>query len=107
MSIYNKYNNVKTEVDGIRFDSKAEARRYAELMLLKIGGKVSNLELQPRYDIIIGGKYIAHYKADFRYLDDQGCQIIEDVKGVKTPIYRLKKKLVEALHPGVVITEIK
>ena len=90
MSIYNKYKNVKTIVDGVRFDSKAEARRYAELMLLQIGGK-----------------YIAHYKADFRYLDDQGCQIIEDVKGVKTPIYRLKKKLVEALHPGVKITEIK
>ena len=103
---FNKYGNIKTEVDGIKFDSKAEARRYSELKLLEKAGEISNLELQPRYDIKIGGKYIAHYKADFRYFTAEEA-VVEDVKGVKTPIYRLKKKLVEALYPGVKIVEVK
>tara|TARA_R100001377_G_scaffold66585_2_gene41854 strand:+ start:3898 stop:4215 length:318 start_codon:yes stop_codon:yes gene_type:complete len=103
---FNKYGNIKTVVDNIKFDSKAEARRYLELKLLEKAGKISNLELQPRYDIKIGGKYIAHYKADFRYFTAKET-VVEDVKGVKTPIYRLKKKLVEALYPGVKIIEVK
>ncbi len=102
----NKYRAVKTEVDGIVFDSKREAARYMELMLLERAGEISHLELQPKYDCIINGKKICTYKADFRYFTKLG-NIVEDVKGVKTPIYRLKKKLVEALYAGVTIQEIK
>ncbi len=100
-----KYNAVKTTVDGITFDSKKEARRYSELKLLEKAGHIRNLELQPKYRCEIDGKLICTYKADFRYFTDER-KVVEDVKGMKTPIYRLKKKLVEALFPGTTITEI-
>ena len=102
----NKYRAVKTEVDGIVFDSKREAARYMELMLLQRAGEISHLELQPVYECVVNGKKICTYRADFRYFTKLG-NIVEDVKGVKTPIYRLKKKLVEALYAGVTILEVK
>ena len=100
-----KYRAVKTEVDGIIFDSKKEAARYKELILLEKSGVISHLELQPRYDCVVNGKKICSYRADFRYFNDQNS-VVEDVKGFKTPVYRLKKKLVEALYPGIRILEI-
>jgi hypothetical protein len=102
----NKYGAVKTTVDGIVFDSKREAVRYMELMVLQKNGQISRLELQPKYDCIINGKKICTYRADFRYFT-KDRRIVEDVKGVKTPVYILKKKLVEALYAGVIIQEIK
>lgn len=90
-----KYRAVKTTVDNIVFDSKREAARYSELKLLFRAGKIQNLELQCPLDFIIGGKKIFTYKPDFIYFED-GKRVIEDVKGVKTPVYRLKKKLIEA-----------
>ena len=98
-----KYNAVKTVVDGITFDSKKEAARYAELNLLERAGEITCLTLQPRFDIIIKGKFCCFYKADFKYFTAETC-VIEDVKGMKTPMYRLKKKLVEAQY-GIKITE--
>lgn len=103
---YNKYNAIKTVIDGIKFDSGAEARRYSELKLLEKAGVITDLELQPRYDIVINGQKICFYKADFRYNDSNGFQITEDVKGMKTPVYNLKKKLVKACH-DVEIVEIR
>ncbi len=101
-----KYNAVRTEVDGFIFDSKAEARRYSELKLAEQAGEITALELQPKFSIDINGKHICTYIADFKYTDNRtGRTVIEDVKGVKTPVYRLKKKLVEALH-GITIQEI-
>lgn len=104
-SAMTKYRAVKTEVDGIIFDSKKEAARYKELILLEKSGVISHLELQPRYDCVVNGKKICSYRADFRYFNDQNS-VVEDVKGFKTPVYRLKKKLVEALYPGIRILEI-
>ena len=101
-----KYNAIKTVVDGIKFDSKAEARRYGELKMLEKVGAISKLELQPRYDIDVNGMRICFYKADFRYTNHDDSVTIEDVKGVRTPIYNLKKKLVKACH-GVEITEVR
>jgi hypothetical protein len=101
----NKYRNVKTEVDGIVFDSKKEARRYGELTTLQAAGEISRLMLQPKFDIIVNGVKVTYYKADFAYFNKDE-RVIEDVKGVKTPVYRLKKKLVEALYPGVKIEEV-
>ena len=109
-----KYRAIKTEVDGIMFDSKKEAKRYVELKEKLDAGIIADLRLQPKFDCIINGKKVCTYKADFEYLlDDQigpqgqiGHYIVEDVKGFKTPTYRLKKKLVEALYPGTVINEI-
>ena len=104
----NKYGAKKTVVDGITFDSKKEAERYKVLQAMADKEEITHLELQPKYRCEIGGKLICTYKADFRYFQqtENGMQLmVEDVKGYKTPIYRLKKKLVEALYPGVVITE--
>jgi len=124
-----KYKAVKTTIDGITFDSKREAKRYTELKLLEKAGHITHLELQPEYQITINGAKICKYKADFRYFTvraennersynskgewqtptmtgQKEGQIVEDVKGFKTPIYRLKKKLVEASYPGTQIKEV-
>lgn len=104
----NKYNAKKTYVDGIKFDSKKEARRYCELNVLLKAGDISNLELQPRYDIVINGVKVCFYKADFRYMQD-GKIVVEDVKGSKQGeayrMFRLKSKLVKACY-GIDIIEI-
>ena len=109
-----KYRAIKTTVDGITFDSKREANRYSELKMMEKAGIINSLKLQPEFKCQINGKKICTYKADFEYLmvDDIGPQgqigyyIVEDVKGFKTPVYKLKKKLVEALFPGTFIKEI-
>jgi len=101
-----KYHAIRTEVDGYVFDSRAEARRYEDLKLLERIGEIGDLELQPQFPIVVNGKKIGKYIADFRYMDKVKKEVvIEDVKGMKTPVYRLKKKLVEAIY-SVVITEI-
>ena len=109
-----KYRAIKTVVDGITFDSKREANRYSELLLMEKAGIIASLRLQPEFKCMVNGKKVCTYKADFEYLmvDDIGPQgqigyyIVEDVNGFKTPVYRLKKKLVEACYPGTVINEI-
>lgn len=103
-----KYNAVKTTVDGITFDSRKEAEQYFALLARQRMGEISDLQLQPDFPITINGQTIAHYVADFRYVDlASNLTVILDVKSkpTKTPIYRLKKKLVEALYP-VKITEV-
>jgi hypothetical protein len=100
-----KYNAVKTEVDGFIFASKAEARRYSELALFEKSGEIFSLELQPKFPLVVNGEKIGTYIADFRYETKTGDIVIEDVKGMKTPVYKLKKKLVHALY-GVEIVEI-
>ncbi len=99
----NKYRAIKTVVDGIKFDSKKEARRYSQLKILEKVGDVSELELQPKFDLMVNGKKCGFYKADFRYRQD-GNIIIEDVKGMKTPVYNLKKRLIKAIY-GIDIFE--
>lgn len=95
-----KYNAKKTTVDGITFDSKKEAMRYKELKELQRVGKIDMLELQPRFELQESfkhkGKTIRkiEYVADFVYRDLSTYElIVEDVKGVKTDVYKLKKKL--------------
>lgn len=88
------------------FDSKREASHYGDLLLRERIGEIEALELQPRYPVVVAGKKICVYVADFRYLDRlTGATVVEDVKGVRTAIYRIKKKLVEALY-DVEIVEI-
>lgn len=95
-----KYNAVKTLVDGIKFDSRKEAARYQELKILKRAGEIRDLELQPRF--LLQDKFkldgVTHrkieYVADFKYWDNKEKKwIIEDVKGVRTQVYLIKKKL--------------
>ena len=92
-----KYKAQPVVIDGVRFASKKEGARYLQLKLLEKAGHIKNLELQPRYDFIINGVNCGYYKADFRYFKDQK-RIVEDVKGVRTPVYALKCKLVKALY---------
>lgn len=92
-----KYRAVPCYVDGIRFDSKKEARRYAELLLLDVHDEIVGLERQVPYDISIKGTRICRYYLDFRYHDAKTGKVHhEDVKGVRTPVFRLKKRMVEA-----------
>jgi len=102
----NKYKNKKTVVDGITFDSKKEARRYGELKLLEKAGEIRGLKLQPKLPIEVNGQKVCTYIGDFEYIDTSKDQvvIIEDVKGRKTPMYNLKKKLVKAVY-GIEIFE--
>lgn len=104
----NKYRAKQTELDGIKFASKAEAGRYAALRLLQRGGIIFDLKLQPRYDLIVNGVKVATYVADFAYRTrEDGPEVVEDVKSeaTKTAVYALKKKLMAACH-GITIMEI-
>lgn len=100
-----KYRNTPTAVDGIRFDSAREARRYATLRFRERLGLISDLELQPRYPLVVCGVKVGEYRADFRYRVPTGGVIVEDAKGVRTPAYRLKRKLMLACY-GVRILEV-
>lgn len=98
-----KYGNKKVVIDGIKFDSKREAQRYGALQLMLKAGLISNLRMQVPYQITVNGKKVCRYVADFVY-SENGKEVVEDVKGMKTPVYNLKKKLMEAVF-GVVIFE--
>lgn len=101
-----KYGNQFVEEDGYTFRSKAEHRRYRELRLMERGGEILDLELQPRFPLIVNGVKICVYVADYRYLDCQTGEVrIEDVKGTRTLVYAMKKKLMKAIH-GIDITEV-
>lgn len=97
---YSKYKNKKVVVDGHKFDSIKESHRYCELKLLKRAGKIKDLELQPKFELIptirtdIETLPKISYIADFMYQDcESGKMIVEDVKGYKTDVYLLKKRL--------------
>jgi hypothetical protein len=96
-----KFRNVPTVVDGILFPSKKEARRWVELRALERAGKIAHLTRQMPYRLEVNGQLIATYRPDFEYVEN-GERVTEDAKGVQTPEFRLKKKLMEAIH-GVVI----
>jgi hypothetical protein len=104
-----KYGAVATVVNGIRFDSKAEARRYGELQLLVRAGQIHGLLLQPVFVLHAHGPHgvvkVGKYVCDFAY-QEQGALVYEDVKGVATPLYRWKRKHCEAEH-GVTIREVR
>lgn len=100
-----KYHAQRETIHGWTFHSRREAKRYSDLLLLGQAGDVRELELQPRFPIVVNGVKVGTYIADFRYQDRTRGDVIEDVKGFKTTTYVLKKKLVEALY-GVRIMEV-
>lgn len=107
----NKYNAVKCECDGIKFDSKKEMKRYNELKLLEKAGVICCIEVHPRYTLIEKNEHFrkCEYIADFRYMICKTKEtIVEDVKGGKatrTPVYMLKKKLMYEKY-GILISEV-
>jgi len=104
----NKYGAVRTKVDGIKFDSKAEARRYGELKLLERGGYIRELKIHPSYPIhypryrleqIPEDCFICTVELDFSYFDNKDGQYHhEDVKGRDNRLSMLKRKLVEVRY---------
>lgn len=104
----NKYSAQKSIVDGISFDSKLEAERYKQLMLLRQAGEISDLNLQFEFQIFHGfvdpdtgiKEKSSFYRADFVYLDIAKKQwIAEDTKGIETAEFKLKWKLVKQQYP--------
>lgn len=97
---FNKYGNKRTVVDGITFASRKEARRYGELILLQKGRRISGLVCQPVIPLMVAGVRIGKYIGDFAYIEG-GRQVIEDTKGIRTPVFNLKWRMVKALCPTV------
>ena len=109
-----KYGNKKITFNGMTFDSQKEFNRYGELMLLQRAGRIKDLQRQVPYVIIPPqkdgrGRVIfreTKYIADFVYFDrDRNRWVVEDVKGVKTEVYRIKKKLMYLQH-GLLVEEV-
>jgi hypothetical protein len=112
----NKYQARSVRVDGILFDSQREVVRYQELKRLALAGVITDLEVHPGWPLIVSALYVEQprifqsvgwmFHADFKYQRD-GQLIVEDVKSkpTKTEAYKLRKKIVEAVH-GITITEI-
>lgn len=102
----NKHNAKKVTVDGIRFDSKKEARRYQQLKMLERAGEISNLRLQVKYYFEVNGGLVTYdsgrkmfYKADFVYHDEMlGQEVVEDVKGQDTDASKIKRALFAAVY---------
>jgi len=102
---FNKYHNKKVRVDGIKFDSVREAHRWHELKLMEQAGVITRLERQCEFDLLPTQKYIdpvsgkvkhergVKYIADFSYFDEFGQRVVEDTKGVRTPEYVIKRKM--------------
>ena len=100
----NKYRNIETKVDGIKFKSKREAARYGVLKQLAKAGKIKNLKLQVPYSwnstFEANGKRWRQketYISDFVY-EENGKTVVEDAKGFRTPMYRRKAKLMKKLY---------
>lgn len=104
-----KYHARRTTVDGITFDSRKEADRYLVLKGMEEDGLIENLRRQVRYELLpafdVDGRHYrpVYYVADFVYVED-GKEVVEDVKGVRTDVYKLKSKLF-ARRYGVSIKE--
>lgn len=109
-----KYRAKSVTVDGIKFPSKKEARRWSELRLMEKAGEISNLERQVKIPLFgkngpimtDSGKSQRTYVADFRYVDWRlnGVIVIEDSKGYETPEFKLKKAILQAQNVELLIT---
>lgn len=98
-----KYRNIKVVIDGITFDSKREGDRYCKLKMMERAGEISELALQQSFElapaVTINGKKKAalRYVADFVYLNKEQSLIVEDVKGMITDVYKIKRHLMKHL----------
>lgn len=106
-----KYNNVKVDIDGHKFDSLKEAEFYGSLKLKKQSKLIKDFKLQVKYDISVNDIHIANYFLDFLVENNDGSFEYIDIKGknsktnkfIKTSVFALKKRLVEAIY-GIKIT---
>lgn len=92
-------------LDNVVFASKREMVRYSQLKMLERCGTIHDLELQPKFPLIVEGVLVCTYIADFKYRSLDNRTTIEDVKGARTEVYRIKSKLFHALHKDLRILE--
>lgn len=102
---FSKFRNKKTVIDGLKFDSKKEANRWLVLKMLERSGEISNLQRQVPFILLekeqgVNGETLRQMKyiADFVYNDKEGNRHVEDVKGVRTDVYKIKKRLMWHIH---------
>jgi hypothetical protein len=101
-----KYRNRKTTVDGITFDSAHEAKCWMQLQIREKAGEIRDLRRQGKFPLMVNGAFVGFYVSDFDYYDvAKNTRVVADAKGMKTPIYQLKKKLMQAIH-GIEILEL-
>lgn len=94
-----KYGNRKTTIDNIEFPSKAEASYYCDLKVRERAGEVSNVKMQTPYALTINGRLICTYRDDFSFQDHVENRFrVVDVKGFATPVFKLKLKMMKAIH---------
>lgn len=99
-----KFKNEPVTVGGLRFDSRKEAKRWGELCLLRDAGAIDGLRRQVRIPVRVNGVIVCRYVADAVYVEN-GRRVIEDAKGLRTPVYKLKKRLLLAVY-GIHIREV-
>lgn len=112
-SKYPKFRNVKVEIDGHKFDSIKEGEFYGSLKLKKQAGLIKDFKMQVKYDIVVNNIHIANYFLDFLIENNDGSFEYVDIKGkdaktnkfIKTSVFALKKRLVEAIY-GIKISMI-
>jgi hypothetical protein len=108
----NKYGAQRAEHRGVSYASKAEARHAAFLDLRIKAGEVQSWRPQVRFPLVVNGTKVGTYVADFEVLagygsESEGERWIEEVKGFETPVWKLKRKLMDALYPSVPIRVVK
>ena len=101
-----KYGNTRCRMDGYLFDSLSEMERYKQLKLIATGGSIIDLRVHSRWPLDVNGTRVATYESDFDYLEGDK-KIVEDTKGVSTAVFKLKIKLMKALHPDIELRIIK
>lgn len=102
-----KFRNQPTEVNGLQFASKKEARRWGDLCLLERAGQITDLKAHPAFPLDVNGHPVCRYVADASYREN-GVLVVEDTKSPitrKHPVYRIKNKLFQALM-GFAIREV-
>jgi len=104
----NKYFAKKQIYKGIKFDSKKELQRYLVLEMMLKKRLIKDLEIHPMFPLMVNGIKIGRYTADFKYVNKEGVEIIEDVKSkaTKTRDYMLRKKILATYQPPLIIKEI-
>lgn len=111
--VMSKYHAHANQYKGYRFDSIAEREHFKKLLALQQAGKITGLQVHPRFELQpafkdnTGAKQRAIvYEADFSYTE-AGKQIIEDVKGVETPVFKLKAKIFKRVFPHLELRVVK
>lgn len=102
-----KYKNQPVEIDGIRFVSRMEGRRYEQLRDMQKAGVIRNLQLQTNYRLCVNGVLICRYRPDFEYDEvATGEHVVEDVKGYRNHVYAIKAQLMLACY-GITVREVQ